>query len=450
MRRLLPLTLAAFLLSGTAAFAKPLSLQAPAEAQTTITVVKGAKRITVKSAPKGVIVLGSASHGKAAVAIARPRGAATGTVVLNVKGKPKTAATTSACKVLGTLLGRRLAGPSAIGLGAVLAARACGKPDPSGAAALLAKLGFGPAQQTGGTPGAGGSLQRPPAKPGPTPTPEPSIPGVPAACAQSSYVSQGDDDRHLFVGINQGCPAFTQVTVEVGATVAACEAITSEHNFTCGVADGKAVAKGGTAQMLDMAVTLTGAANCKVDAKVTFTLAGGGTQRLVEPIVDCGLIAVTPQCSNGTDDDGDGMSDARETAGATDPDPGCSGPNDTTENSDGDLMEGCEFETGPVQGDQRFLYLAVANCGSIEGLWFKPPGTPADCTYVIGHDAALSCPVVGTTASATFAPTTDQVLVATHLTADATCGTATLAVTLAGGAVMSLHGDWCHLPLRGR
>ena len=25
-----------------------------------------------------------------------------------------------------------------------------------------------------------------------------------------------------------------------------------------------------------------------------------------------------------------------------------------------------------------------------------------------------------------------------------------LAITLAGGAVMSLHGDWCHLPLRGR
>ena len=53
------------------------------------------------------------------------------------------------------------------------------------------------------------------------------------------------------------------------------------------------------------------------------------------------------------------MTDARETAGATDPDPGCSGPNDTTENSDGDLMEDCEFEAGPVQGDPRFLYLAV-------------------------------------------------------------------------------------------
>jgi hypothetical protein len=337
----------------------------------------------------------------------------------------------------------------------VLAARACGKPDPAGAAGLLARLGLGPAQQNGSGPktgggNAGGTLQRPPAKPGPTPAPTPSIPSVPAACAESSYVSQGDDPKALFVGINQGCPAFTQVTVEVGATISSCEAITSEHNFTCSVAGGKAVAKGGTADMMDMPVGLTGAANCAVNAKVTFTLAAGGTQQLNEPIVNCGLIAVTPQCSNGKDDDGDGMADAREAAGATDPDPGCSGPGDTTENSDGDLMEGCEWDAGTIQGDPRFLYMAVGNCGAIEGVWFKPPGTPTDCQYLFSGGGAFACSVLGRTASATFAPTTTPVLIATHLTADATCGTATLAVTLAGGAVMSLHGDWCKLPLRGR
>jgi hypothetical protein len=417
MRRLLPLTLAAFLLPASAAFA--------AEAPTAITVYKGARSVSVKSAPKGVIVLGSAKRGKAAVAIARPRGSAAGKVVLKFKGKPKKVSTKSACKDLGKLLGRRLSGPSATGLGAVLAARACGKPDPAGAADLLAKLGLGPApQQNTAKPNTnsgsgGGSLQRPPVKPGATPTPGPSVPSVPAACGESSYVSQGDDQKSLFVGINQGCPAFTQVTVEVGATVSACEAITSAHDFTCSVVGGKAVAT-------------------------------GGTQQLSEPIVNCGLLPVTPQCSNGKDDDGDGMTDARDAAGATDPDPGCSGPNDTTENSDGDLMEDCQFEAGPVLGDQRFLYLAVANCGSFVGLWFKPPGTPTDCKYVIGAGAALNCAVVGRTASATFAPTTEQVLVATHLTSDATCGTATLAITLAGGAVMSFHGDWCKLPLRGR
>lgn len=446
MRRLLPLTLAALLLPASAALA--------AEAPTAITVYKGARSVSVKSAPKGVIVLGSASRGKAAVAIARPRGAAAGKVVLKLKGKAKKVSTKSACQDLGKLLARRLAGPSADGLGPVLAARACGKPDPAGAADVLARLGLGPAPQqntTNPSPSSGsggGSLQRPSVKPGatPTPTPTPSVPSVPAACAESSYVSQGDDSKSLFVGINQGCPAFTQVTVEVGATISSCQAITSEQNFTCSVADGKAIAKGGTADMMDMPVGLTGAANCAVNAKVTFTLAAGGTQQLSEPIVNCGLLTVTPQCANGKDDDGDGMTDARDAAGATDPDPGCSGPNDTTENSDGDLMEDCQFEAGPVQGDQRFLYLAVANCGSIEGLWFKPPGTPTDCKYVIGAGAALNCAVIGRTASATFAPTTDQVLVATHLTADATCGTATIAITLAGGAVMSFHGDWCHLP----
>src|SRR4051812_31191438 len=195
MLRLLPLTLAAFLLPASAALA--------AEAPTTITVYKGARSVSVKSAPKGVIVLGSAKGGKAAVAIARPRGSAAGKVVLKFKGKPKKVSTKSACKDLGTLLAGKLSGPSASGLGAVLAARACGKPDPSGAAALLAKLGLGPAQPNGSAPtagggAAGGSLQRPSAKPSATPTPGPSIPAVPAACAESSYVAQGDDDRSLF------------------------------------------------------------------------------------------------------------------------------------------------------------------------------------------------------------------------------------------------------------
>src|SRR5690349_4815403 len=317
MRRLLPLTLAAFLLPASAALA--------AESPTAITVYKGARSVAVKSAPKGVIVLGSAKGGKAAVAIARPRGAAAGKVVLKFKGKPKKVPAKSACKDLGKLLGRTLAGPRANGLGAVLAARACGKPDPAGAADLLAKLGLGPAQQQGsGKPNTnagsgGGSLQRPPAKPAVTPAPGPSVPSVPAACAESSYVSQGDDSKALFVGINQGCPAFTQVTVEVGAAITSCEAITSEQNFTCGVAGGKAIAKGGTTDMIDMPLGLAAAANCAVNAKVTFTLAAGGTQQLNEPIVNCGLLPVAPECSNGKDDDGDGMADAR--SGSTDPDP---------------------------------------------------------------------------------------------------------------------------------
>jgi hypothetical protein len=437
MRRLLPLTLAAFLLPASAALA--------AEAPTAITVYKGARSVSVKSAPKGVIVLGSAKGGKAAVAIARPRGAAAGKVVLKFKGKPKKVPAKSACKDLGKLLGRTLAGPRANGLGAVLAARACGKPDPAGAAGLLARLGLGPAQQQGppNTPSnGGGSLQRP-AKPAATPTPGPSVPSVPAACAESSYVSQGDDSKALFVGINQGCPAFTQVTVEVGAAITSCEAITSEQNFTCSAAGGKAIAKGGTTDMIDMPLGLAAAANCAVNAKVTFTLAAGGTQQLNEPIVNCGLLPVAPECSNGKDDDGDGMADAR--SGSTDPDPGCSGPDDTTENSDGDLMEDCDLSAGPIQGNQRYIGVIVKNCGSIQGVWFKPPGTPNDCVFYIGTGNLFTCDVIGTTADVTFAPTTDEVGLGTHLKADAACVPVTVAVTLAGGAVMSVHQDWCKL-----
>jgi len=440
MRRLLPLTLAALLLPASAALA--------AEAPTAITVYKGARSVSVKSAPKGVIVLGSAKGGKAAVAIARPRGSAAGKVVLKFKGKPKKAATRSACKDLGKLLARKLSGPAAHGLGGVLAARACCKPDALGAADLLAKLGLGPAQQNGGKPNTGGSgsLQRPPAKPGATPTPTPSVPSVPAACAESSFVGQGDNDRALFVGINQGCPAFTQVTVEVGATISACEAITSEHDFTCSVTGGKAVAKGGTAEMIDMPVALTAAANCAVNARVTFTLAAGGTQQLIEPIVNCGLLSVTPQCANGSDDDGDGMTDAREKS--ANPDPGCGGPNDASEGSDGDLMEDCDVSAGPVQGDQRYIGVVVNHCGSIQGVWFRPPGTPNDCVFYAGESDLFACAVIGSTADATFAPTTEEVGLGTHLKADAACMPVTVAVTLAGGAVMSVHDDWCRLAQR--
>ena len=233
----------------------------------------------MKSAPKGVIVLGSAARGKAAVAIARPRGSAAGKVVLNVKGKPKTAARQV-----------RLQGPRQ-------AARPqARRPERERARrrARRARVRQARSLRRGGACWRSSASARRPAaelrraqrrrRHAPAPAGQPNPAGAaarpasracPAACAESSYVSQGDDSKSLFVGINQGCPAFTQVTVEVGATVASCEAITSEHNFTCSVVGGKAVAKGGTADMIDMPIGLTGAANCAVDAKVTFTLTAG-------------------------------------------------------------------------------------------------------------------------------------------------------------------------------
>ena len=62
-----------------------------------------------------------------------------------------------------------------------------------------------------------------------------------------------------------------------GATVSSCQAITSEQNFTCSVVGGKAVAKGGTADMIDMPVRLTGAVTSAGTAKGTTNPGPGGT-----------------------------------------------------------------------------------------------------------------------------------------------------------------------------
>jgi hypothetical protein len=180
-----------------------------------------------------------------------------------------------------------------------------------------------------------------------------------------------------------------------------------------------------------------------VPATITFTRPSGELAQLVEPIGDCGLIPVKPQCSNGIDDDGDKMTDARDGAGVADPDPGCSGPNDTTEGSDGDLPDGCAIEADAFAEDPRFTYVVATGCGALEGVWFKPPGTPTDCAYMLGEAAAEACAVTGRTAGATFAPTTDRVVLATHVAADPACVPFTVALTLAGGAVVSGRGTWC-------
>ncbi len=365
--------------------------------------------------------------------------------MLDVKGKPRKVATAKACKGLAALLGRGLKGPGAGGLGAVLAARACGNPDPAGAAELLARLGLGaapalPAPAAPSRPSAtsGGTILQTPGGGSPPPAP-PTTPAVPAACAQSSGVGQADDPKQLFVGINEGCGTFTRVTVSVSPGVASCQAFSGDSSFTCSVA----VASGGTAGLLDMTLKLTGEAKCSVPATVTLTRPNGDVAQLVEPIGDCGLIAVKPQCADGIDDDGDGMTDARDGAGATDPDPGCTGPADTTEGSDGAPPEGCRLEVDAFQDDPRFTYLYASGCGALQGIWFKPPGTPTDCAFRVGTAAALGCSVTGMTAGATFAPTTDDVIIAAHVAADPACAPITAALTLAGGAVVSARGRWC-------
>ena len=116
------------------------------------------------------------------------------------------------------------------------------------------------------------------------------------------------------------------------------------------------------------------------------------------------------------------MADARDAAGATDPDPGCSGPADTSEDSEVGLPAGCTIELATFNGDEQFPGIAVAGCGAIKGAWFKPSAAPIDCHYAIGAAASATCTVTGATAGATFAATSQEVLLAMHTTTFPQCG----------------------------
>jgi hypothetical protein len=140
---------------------------------------------------------------------------------------------------------------------------------------------------------------------------------------------------------------------------------------------------------------------------------------------------------NGRDDDGDHLVDSREAG--TDPDPGCSSPADTTENSEVALPAGCTVELTVFNGDDLFPGIAVHGCGAIKAAWFKPSAEPADCFYAVGDGAVQTCSVSG----ATFAPTTDEVLLAMHTASLPQCGPVTTAITLGNGTVAARRDDWC-------
>ena len=183
--RLPLLTLGVLLISVPAATAAGPSIPVPAEGQVSVTFASGVKSVKVKSAPAGVTVAGGVKGGKLVVAVVRPRGAqAAGKVVLTVKGKAKGTKTIGAalnggkapnCKDLAALASKRLKGTADVkGLGAVLAAKLCGKAAPGDANAVLSRLGLGaPAQPA---PGAGNPAPAPSIGGGtvkPTPTPNP-------------------------------------------------------------------------------------------------------------------------------------------------------------------------------------------------------------------------------------------------------------------------------------
>ncbi len=501
MLRALPLSLLLILVAAATAQAATVKVPVPAEAQVAVSVASVAKKTPVKvKAPAGVAVVGAATKGRLAVAVIGRRGvAATGAVKVKVKGKAKRvqsfssalaggAAPAAACKTLAALLSKPLAAAGIAkadlrAVGAATAARLCGKPLPAGAQAILDRLGLGATPATSGgltTPGTG--RPKPPAGGGggggggatnqcsngidddgdgqidapserelrPDPgcmtandTTENSEVAVPAGCNAGAGV--GDDKTVLQIGINDGCGEFVEVAVYAAPNAFVCDIAASAGNWVCVIAHGHAFAETRTAaaDMADLQIGLLGPANCAVPATIVLSRPNLEVAELVTPIARCGEAA--PACSNGADDDGDGMADARDTVPThpADPDPGCSGPADASEDSEVALPAGCTVAGGDVGEDPQFPAVELSGCGSVTGVWFKPSASPADCVYAIGDGGGQACTVTGATVGVAFAATTAGVAIGGHTTTLPQCGPVTVAITLADGRVAALRDDWC-------
>ena len=481
MLRLLPISLLLVLLAAASAQAATVKVPVPPEGQISVAVASVGKKATVKAkAPAGVAVVGGAKKGKLGVAVAHRRGVVAGGVVtLKIKGKVRglrTSASAGSCKTLSGLLSKPLQGAGIAAadlraLGAATAARACGKPFSQ---AVFDRLGLGaapptsggiatprPSQPGGGGGGGGGATNqcsngidddgdgqvdapserklRP--DPGCMNANDSTEAGeVPLSCNAGAGV--GDDKTVLEIGINDGCGSFVEVAVYASPNAFVCDIGASAGNWVCVIAHGHAYAdtrNAVDAEMADLTIGLNGDVDCAVPATIVLTRRNFEVAELVTPIARCGQAA--PACSNGKDDDGDGVADAR--AFGTDPDPGCSDPADQSESSEVGLPAGCSVGGGNLDDDPRFPAIEISGCGSVTGLWFKPSAAPSDCLFAIGAGGGQSCTLTGATAGATFAATTADVLLGTHTTTDVGCGPVTVAITLADGRVAKLRDDWC-------
>jgi hypothetical protein len=275
-------------------------------------------------------------------------------------------------------------------------------------------------------------------------TTENSEVAVSAACAASSGAGAGGDQDGIGVGINSGCGTFTEVAVYAAPNAYVCDVFTADDNFNCVIRHGHAYAETRDARetgIADVDIGLVGRIDCSVPATIALTRRDGTVAELVTPIARCGV--AKPACANGADDDGDGLADARDAAGATDPDPGCSGPADASEDSEVALPAGCSVTLATFNGDELFPGVVIEGCGAVAGAWLKPSAEPFDCVFQIGDGASAACAVTGATAGATFAATTDVVLLGAHTLTLPPCGPVTVALTLAGGTVAKGRGDWC-------
>ena len=373
MLRLLPISLLLVLLATATAQAATVKVPVPAEGQVSVAVASVAKKSSVKAkAPAGIAVTGAAKKGRLGVAVVHRRGVVAGGVVtLKVKGKVRglqdvsAGAPAAACKGLAALLSKPLAGRrprSRRPAGARRRRRA------RGCAASRCRRGAGRCSTGSGSvppppderrprhPAAAAGRARARWRGGGAPTnqcsngidddgdgqvdapserklrPDPGCMNandstetgeVPLTCNAGAGV--GDDKSVLQIGINDGCGSFVEVAVYAAPNAFVCDIAASAGNWVCVIAHGHAYAdtrNATDAEMADLTIGLNGDANCAVPATIVLTRRNLEVAELVTPIARCGQAA--PACSNGKDDDGDGVADAREFG--TDPDPGCSGP----------------------------------------------------------------------------------------------------------------------------
>jgi hypothetical protein len=448
--RLSLLTAGLLLISSPAALAASgPSITVPAEGQVSVTFASGVKSVKVKSAPAGLTVAGGVKAGKLVVAVVHPRGVkASGKVVLTVKGKAKGTKTIAAalsggkapnCKDLAKLASKRLKGSADVkGLGAVLAAKLCGKAAPAGSNEVLTRLGLGaapappappapPAGNAGAKPSTGGGLVKPTPTPGAgggggkvcgngvdddgdgqvdlddpgcadgNDTTETGEVGVSQDClSNGSGVFMGDDPTGAFAAINH-CGDFTKVRVDIAPGIASCQPITGGGDWDCKPAGGTyavATAKDGKAiETMDLPMTLTGAAKCDRKATIALYRPNGEVAEIHAPIGKCngggGGQPAKPQCADGKDNDGDGMIDDHFVENADDPDPGCSSTTDDSENSELLPAGDCHIDMDLWDDNRAVAVAVVEGCGVIQGFWFNVPGNPTTCRYQLSEDGEI-------------------------------------------------------------
>lgn len=274
-----------------------------------------------------------------------------------------------------------------------------------------------------------------------------------AACAAVSGVSMtpGNPTTSAFAAVNRDCGISAEVWVVVQPGVQSCEVFTAEQGYVCvieklGVAHAyQFLAAGKITDIYDMPLTLTGPADCSKPATIVLERPDLSVEEIVEPIQGCTGGGTPPkaQCANGVDDDGDGQVDARQQPAATDPDPGCSGTADTTENSEIAPPGGCDVGIGTFGGDPRKPGFIASGCGSLTGAWFRAPNAPASCAYLLGGATEGTCTASGELGVATFAATTGELRMVTPLGADAQCRNITVALERADGQAIEVREPWC-------